>query len=71
MRAVLDGERTAFRDIVVLNSAAALWVAGRAADIAAGARIAADSIDRGSAKVALARLLEICDQGGGATRSQD
>ena len=60
LQAVLDGERTAFRDIVVLNSAAALWVAGRAADLAVGAKLAAESIDGGHAKAALAKLLDVC-----------
>ncbi len=60
IRAVLSGEPGAFRDIVVLNAAAALVVAGQAPDLRAGARAAAQSIDEGKAAAALARLTELC-----------
>lgn len=53
LRAVLSGLRGAYRDIVVINSAAAFIVAGKASDLAAGARMAEASIDSGAA---LARL---------------
>ena len=56
LRALLDGAPGAFRDIVLLNSAAALVVAGKAADLAEGARLAAKSIDSGAARDVLARL---------------
>jgi anthranilate phosphoribosyltransferase len=59
MRALLDGTPGAYRDAVVLNAAAALVVAGRAADLEAGAARAAAAIDDGSAAskvVALARF---------------
>ena len=59
VRAVLDGAPGPARDIVLLNSAAALIVAGRARDLRDGARIAAEAIDSGSARAALARLVEI------------
>jgi anthranilate phosphoribosyltransferase len=55
--ALLDGERGAFRDIVLLNSAAALIVAGKAATLAEGAEIAAASIDEGNAARALDALI--------------
>ena len=42
LRALLDGVRGPYRDIVLLNSAAALIVAGRADDLAAGVARAAD-----------------------------
>jgi anthranilate phosphoribosyltransferase len=63
LRKVLDGERNAFRDIVVLNSAAALWVAGKAGDISEGASLAVASIDSGAARHALETLLRICNPG--------
>jgi anthranilate phosphoribosyltransferase len=47
--AVLGGERGPRRDVVLLNSAAALYVAGRASDLADGAHMAAESIDSGAA----------------------
>jgi anthranilate phosphoribosyltransferase len=59
LRAVLNGAPSAFRDIVVLNSAAALVIAGKAPDLKAGAALAAQSIDSGKARAALARLIEI------------
>lgn len=60
IRGVLAGQRNAFRDIVVLNSAAALMVAGRAADLNQGAEMAAASIDGGKARKALETLVGIC-----------
>ncbi len=49
VRRVFAGERGAARDAVVLNAAAALWVAERAADLSEGARLAARTLDEGSA----------------------
>jgi anthranilate phosphoribosyltransferase len=54
--ALLEGRPGPFRDIVLLNAAAALVVAGRAADLRAGAAIAAEAIDGGAASGVLARL---------------
>ncbi|MCZ7582477.1 MAG: anthranilate phosphoribosyltransferase [Deltaproteobacteria bacterium] len=55
---ILDGAKGPKRDIVLLNAGAALYVAGNAEDIAAGIRLAADSIDGGRARAALNRLIE-------------
>jgi anthranilate phosphoribosyltransferase len=60
IRGVLAGQRNAFRDIVVLNSAAALMVAGKAADLKQGAEMAVASIDGGKAHKALETLIGIC-----------
>jgi len=60
IRFVLSGRRDAFRDIVVLNSAAALMVAGAARDLKEGAAKAAESIDSGKALKALETLVRIC-----------
>lgn len=49
-RALLDGAKGAYRDAVLLNSAAALVVAGKAADLKTGVALAARSIDSGAAK---------------------
>lgn len=57
-RAVLDGEAGAHRDIVVLNAAAGLVVAGVAAHLAEGLAIAGASIDEGRAAGALDTLIE-------------
>jgi anthranilate phosphoribosyltransferase len=59
IRAVLSGEHGPFRDIVILNSAAALIIAGRAGDLKEGAEMAARSIDDGAALQALEKLVEI------------
>lgn len=62
VRAVLDGAPGPARDVVVLNAAAALTVAGRAADLKEGATLAAQAIDGGKAAAALARLVAISNR---------
>jgi anthranilate phosphoribosyltransferase len=57
LRAVLEGERTAYRDIAVLNAAAALLVAGRARDLREGAVQAQAAIGSGAARRVLERLV--------------
>ncbi|MBX3453965.1 anthranilate phosphoribosyltransferase [Ferrovibrio sp.] len=59
LRAVLNGAKGAFRDIVLFNSAAALVIAGKAADLKAGVALAAEAIDSGKARAVLAKLIEI------------
>jgi anthranilate phosphoribosyltransferase len=54
--------RGPYRDIVVLNSAAALIVAGQAEDLAAGAARAVDAIDSGAARDALRALVAITNE---------
>lgn len=54
--ALLEGVPGPYRDIVLLNAAAALVVAGRVADLRAGAELAARAIDSGAAAAVLARL---------------
>lgn len=56
-RALLAGEPGPARDIVVLNAAAGLVVAGSAGSIAAGVERAAAAIDDGSAAIVLDRLI--------------
>ena len=56
---VLKGKAGAFRDVAVLNAAAALIVAGKAKDLKAGAALAAKSIDSGEAEGALDRLIAV------------
>jgi anthranilate phosphoribosyltransferase len=57
IRALLAGAKGAFRDIVLLNAAAALVVADKAGDLSAGARLAAQAIDSGRAGEVLARIV--------------
>jgi len=56
---VLKGTKGAFRDIAVLNAAAALVVAGSAKDLKQGVVAAAKSIDSGAAKARLDRLVQV------------
>jgi len=49
-RALLDGEKGAYRDAVLLNAAAALLVAEKVSSLSEGAEMAAESIDSGAAK---------------------
>ena len=56
-RAVLDGESGARRDVVLINAAAALWVAAAAGDVAEGLAMARESIDSGEARARLERLV--------------
>ncbi len=56
---LLDGEPGPFRDIVILNAAAALCIAGRAHGIGDGSELAKAAIASGSARRALARLIEV------------
>ncbi|MEI9884998.1 MAG: anthranilate phosphoribosyltransferase [Rhizomicrobium sp.] len=57
LRRLFDGEAGAYRDIVLINSAAALVVAGKAAELREGAAQAAEAIDSGAAKAKLAALI--------------
>ncbi len=57
--ALLRGAGGAYRDIVLLNAAAALVVAGRTRDLRSGAAVAARSIDSGAAAEVLTRLKDL------------
>jgi anthranilate phosphoribosyltransferase len=60
LEALLRGAHGAYRDVVLLNAAASLIVAGRAADLKAGVALAAKAIDEGAAFGVLARLRALC-----------
>src|SRR5918996_2942666 len=62
LRALLDGVRGPYRDIVVLNAAAALIVAGRVEDLKAGVARSVDAIDSGAAKDVLRGLIAITNE---------
>jgi anthranilate phosphoribosyltransferase len=62
LRALLDGEQGAYRDIVLLNAGAALMVAGRAKDIKDGVARAAQALDSGAAKAKLDALITASNQ---------
>ncbi len=63
LRRLLDGEQGAYRDAVLLNTAAALMVAGKVNDLKSGAKMAADSIDSGAAKRKIAALAKATNEG--------
>jgi anthranilate phosphoribosyltransferase len=56
LRAVLGGERSAKRNLVIANASAALVAAGAAPDFREGARVAAQAIDSGAALAKLDAL---------------
>jgi anthranilate phosphoribosyltransferase len=60
IRRVLAGDRGPKRDIVVLNAAAAIVAGGKAHDLRAGIAVAERSIDEGTAKAKLDRLVDFC-----------
>ncbi len=65
-RGVLDGARGAARDFVAVNAAAGLLVAGRAASLREGMRMAAAALDDGSVA---AKLTELADASTAAAES--
>lgn len=62
MRLLLQGEPGAYRDIVLLNAAAALICAGKARDLKTGVSLAAHAIDSGEAARALDRLVALTNE---------
>lgn len=62
LSALLAGTGGPYRDIVILNAAAALLVAGKAEDLTAGAKLAAEAIDSGKAKGVLDQMVAITNR---------
>jgi len=62
IREVLAGTRGVARDIVVTNSAAAMWVAGHAPTLLAGAEAAGRAIDSGAARRLLTDLATLSQE---------
>ncbi|MFZ0527095.1 MAG: anthranilate phosphoribosyltransferase [Xanthobacteraceae bacterium] len=60
---VLEGKATAFRDVALLNAAAALVVAGKAKDLTSGLALATHSVDSGEAEGRLDRLIVVSNDG--------
>lgn len=59
LRRLLDGETGAYRDIVLINSAAALIIGGKVSNLKEGVALAATAIDRGDAKAKLDQLIAV------------
>jgi anthranilate phosphoribosyltransferase len=57
LTSLLAGDKGPYRDIVCLNAAAALMVAGRAPDIMTGMELAGRALDSGAAKAKLGALI--------------
>ena len=58
LRRLFDGEKSPYRDIVLLNAGAALMVAGAAKDVSSGVTLAAQALDSGAAKAKLEALIQ-------------
>ena len=59
IEALVNGQVGPYRDIVLFNAAASLIVAGKAEDLKGGVSRAAQSIDEGSARKVLEKMIEI------------
>lgn len=62
LQRLLDGESGAYRDIVALNAAASLVVAGKAPTLKDGVKMAGDAIASGAAKAALDKLVAVSNE---------
>lgn len=62
-RALLAGEKGAYRDAVLLNSAAALVISDRATDLREGVALGAEAIDSGRAADKVAALAQVTTAG--------
>ncbi len=59
LHTVLTGQKSAFRDAVVMTTGAALLMDSKAADLTSGVRAAEKAIDSGSALAALEKLIKV------------
>ncbi len=59
LQSVLDGKPSAYRDVALINAAAALVVAGRAKDLREGVALGTRSIDSGAANAKLKHLIAV------------
>jgi anthranilate phosphoribosyltransferase len=59
LQAVLDGKPGAYRDVALLNAAAALIVAGRVGSLKEGVALGAKSLDSGAAAAKLKHLIAV------------
>jgi anthranilate phosphoribosyltransferase len=62
IRAILNGEKSPRRDIVLLNAAAALVAAGKAENLSQAVPMAAEAIDSGAAMQTLDKLVKFTNQ---------
>lgn len=62
LQGVLDGKPGAFRDVALLNAAAALIVAGRVKNLKEGVAIGSEALDSGAAAARLKQLIAISNR---------
>jgi anthranilate phosphoribosyltransferase/anthranilate synthase/phosphoribosyltransferase len=63
LRALLGGEKSAYRDTILLNAAAALIVSGKKISLTEGVAMAARAIDEGTANAVLDALIQASQEG--------
>ena len=63
-KSILSGEKGPKRDVILLNTAAALMAAGKATDLKEGIQLAENSIDSGAAAAKLAGLAKFTQENG-------
>lgn len=63
-KSILSGEKGPKRDVILLNTAAALMAAGKATDLKEGIKLAENSIDSGAAAAKLAGLAKFTQENG-------
>lgn len=71
IRSLLIGKPSAYRDVVLLNAAAALIIAGEVEDLKAGVVRAAAAIDGGQVQTVLDKLVEITNSRREAEEEED
>ncbi|HEY4836698.1 MAG TPA: anthranilate phosphoribosyltransferase, partial [Bradyrhizobium sp.] len=59
LQSVLDGRPSPFRDVALLNAAAALIVAGRVKTLKEGVAMGSNSLDTGAAAARLKQLIAV------------
>jgi len=59
LQSVLDGKPSAYRDVALLNAAAALVVAGKAKTLKDGVALGTKSLDSGAAAAKLKQLITV------------
>ena len=62
IQALLDGEHGAYRDIVLFNAAASLYICNKVRDLREGVEVAAMAIDDGGARKALSNLVDVSNR---------
>ena len=59
---LLDGEEGPFRDIAIINAAAAIYISGEAINIEEGIELANQSLNSGKAKESLKELIKVSNE---------